>query len=72
MLSILGIEIIKFSCNWSKKKKKKSYHDKMYKKTFKNYFSIRLISLVVIIIWKGTFAAKSMNLGDNGLYPNFF
>ena len=44
----------------------------MYKKTFKNYFFIRLISLVVIIIWKGSFVAKSMNLGDNGLYPNFF
>ena len=44
----------------------------MYKKTFKNYFFIILISLVVIIIWKGTFAAKSMNLGDNGLYLNFF
>ena len=41
------------------------------KRTFKNYFFIRLVSLVVIIIWKGTFAVKSMNLEDNGLYPNF-
>ena len=37
----------------------------------RNLFFIRLISLVVIIIWKGTFADESMNLGDNGLYPSF-
>ena len=49
-----------------------SYQTSSQKKTFKNYFFIILISLVVIIIWKGTFAAKSMNLGDNGLYLNFF
>ena len=43
----------------------------MYKKHIQEICFIRLISLVVIIIWKGTFAAKSMNSGDNRLYPNY-
>ena len=70
MLCILGIEIIKFQYNWSKKKK--ATMTRCTKRHSRIIFFIRLISLAVIIIWKGTFVAKSMNLGDNGLYPNSF